>query len=144
MENKDKKTKVLLESSSQGFSISIHGKKGEDGNWLCAVENNEVILSDFPTSDFLEKIEQERRYDKTDFILSFADAFKRFDLSEWILCRPLKIEKEFAEFVLNEFEKRMDEYSEQFPAESPTEEFMRKTRRDEWRTKAAASLASKP
>ena len=84
------------------------------------------------------------RYDKTDFILSFADAFKRFDLSEWFLCRPLKIEKEFAEFVLNEFEKRMDEYSEQFPAESPTEEFMRKTRRDEWRTKAAASLASKP
>jgi hypothetical protein len=143
MENRDNQSKVLVESSSQSFSFSIHGKKGDDGNWLCSVVSNEIVLSDYPTNDFIETIEQERRFDKTEFELSFEDAFRRFDESEWFLCRPLKIDPEFAEFILSKFEQRMDEYAEQYPTGTPTEEFMRKNRIDEWRAKAASSLTSK-
>lgn len=143
MEDKTRQKTVLVQSNSHGFSASIRGMKGEDGNWLCAVEQNQIILTDYPTSDFIESIEQERIYDKTEYVLSFDEAFKRFDQTEWFLSRPLKIEKEFAEFILKEFEKRMDEYSEQYPAESPTEEFMRETRRKEWKKKVAATLSAK-
>jgi len=143
MENKMDETQILVESSSHGFSISIHGKKGADGDWLCAVEQNEMILSDYPTNDFIQTIEQERIYEKTEFILSFDDAFKKFDQEEWFLCRPQRIHKEFAEFFLEKFENRIEAYSEQETEEWAIEKFMLVTRIKEWRAKAAAAISKK-
>jgi len=144
MEPKNEQAINLLEASSQDFSISIRGKMGADGTWQCSVISNEVVLSDEPPVDFSVTMDMDRRFDQTEFMYSFADAFRHFDQSEWFLCRPLKIHKEFAAFVLEAFEERMGEYAEQNPGESPTVEFIRKSRIDEWRAKVAASLSSNP
>ncbi len=144
MEQKKGQAANLLEASSQDFSISIRGKMGADGTWQCAVISNEVILSDEPPIDFSVTMEVDRRFEQTEYVYSFTDAFRHFDQSEWFLCRPLKLHKDFAAFVLEAFEQRMEEYAEQNPGESPTVEFIRKSRIDEWRAKAAASLADGP
>lgn len=134
---------IILKVGGQGFDISIHGKKDPNGNWVCAVERNEIVLSDQPDSDFIKEIEQERHYNKTDFTYSFEEAFKKLDQSEWFLCHPGKMHPEFADFILDAFEKRMSDYELQFPAESPMEEFVCQSRKDEWKKKADLSKAPK-
>ncbi len=122
--------------SGHGIGILIHGIKGEDGHWRCAVERSEIVFVEQPDSDTIDSFEQERHYDKTQFEYSFDEAFRKFDLWEWFLYRPLKIQPEFAESILKKFEERIDEYEKQFPTESPFEKYVRESRKDEWEKKA--------
>jgi hypothetical protein len=136
MGNQQEKPEILLKASAQGYSITISGKKEEDGQWRCAVEQNEITLSEIPHSEYIDSLGEQRDYEKTDFKFSFEEALEYFDESEWFLCHPGKIHADFAEFVIKAFTKRMEEYDQQFPIDSPMERIIRKNKVKEWKEMA--------
>ncbi|MBU2510947.1 hypothetical protein KJ966_06400 [bacterium] len=136
MNNQKEKSEILLKTSAKGFSITIFGKKEEDGQWNCAIERNEITLSEIPISEHVHSLGEQRSYEKTDFKFSFEEAFQKVDLSEWFLCRPDKIHVEFSDFVIEAFNSRMEEYDLQFPSDSPMESFIRENRIKEWKAMA--------
>jgi len=78
----------LLKASAQGYSITVFGKKREDGQWTCVIERNEITLSEIPNSDDIDSLGEQSCYEKTNFKFSFEEAFQNFDQSEWFLCHP--------------------------------------------------------
>ncbi len=144
MNNQKEKSEILLKATGQGFSIAIHGKKDTDGSWKCSVERNEIVFADLQNSDHVNTLEEQRYHDVSDFKFSFEEAFRKFDQSEWYLCHPAKINPEFADFVIKAFDKRMEEYNQEFLADTPMERFIRKNKVKEWQTKANVPQPNEP
>ncbi len=136
MDNQKENSEILLKATGQGFSIAIHGIQQEDKSWKCSVEENEITYTELPTSEHTTSLGERRDYEKTDFKFTFEEAFKKFDLSEWFLCHPGKLHPDFAKVVIANLEKRMDEYDNEFPADTAMERFFRKNKIKEWQTMA--------
>lgn len=132
MNKQKQESEILLKANSQGFNIAIHGMRSAEGHWQCAVERNEIIFHNFPNDEHIDKLETERHYDMSNFNLTFDEAFKDFDTSEWFLCHPVKLHQDFAEKVLKRFHQQMETYEMEFPADSPMEKFIRKKKIEEW------------
>ncbi len=139
MNNQKENSEILLKATGQGFSIAIHGIQEEDGSWKCAVEENEIIITEVPISEHVTSLGERREYDKTEFKFSFEEAFKKFNQTEWFLCHPGKLHADFAEFVIEKHEERMEEYESEFPADTAMERFLRKNKIKEWKTKASSN-----
>ena len=141
MEHQKKDSEILLKATAQGFSVAIHGQKEEDGSWKCSLERNEITLTDLPTHEEAVDLGELRDYEKTEFELSFDEAFRKFDQSEWFLCHPGHIHADFAEFVMQKLDQKMEDYDNEFPADTAMESFFRKNKTKEWKAKADAALA---
>jgi len=133
MDNYKKNSEVLFKASGKGLSVIIHGRKKEDGSWECAVEKNDVQITQTPKGDLATSLGLDRDYEKTEFIYRFDEAFKRLEYYEWYLCHPGKVHADFTEFVTVEYDKRIKEYDNDFPSESPMESFIRDNKTKEWR-----------
>ena len=136
MDNQQNESKILVKATAQGFSIAIHGKQDENGTWKCSVEKNEITFTDIPADELATSLGEQRDYEKTRYDFSFEEAFEAFDQTEWFLCRPTTIHEDFADFVFAAFEKRMADYNDQYPVDSPMEEFIRSNKLKEWKAKA--------
>ena len=136
MENQQDKSEILVKATAQGFSVAIHGIRDGEGSWICSFEKSEITYTDIPINELATDLGELRDYEKTEFALSFEKAFAAFDQTEWYLCRPTKIHEDVADFVIEAFEKRMMEYNDRFPIDSPMEEFIRENKTKEWRAKA--------
>lgn len=143
MDNQKKNSEIVLKATSQGFSISIYRKRGDDGSWKYAVERNEIIFPEFPDSEETDRLEMRRDYEMTGFDFDFRKAFQIFDESEWFLCHPSSLHADYVEDVIDLFYRRMEEYQEQFPADSPMERFLRENKTREWKEKADDVRAQK-
>ncbi len=139
MNNQNESSVILVKATAQGFSIAIHGVKQSGGTWKCAVEKNEVTITDIPAYEDATSLGEQREYRKSEFELSFEEAYKEFDDSEWFLCHPGPLHGDVADFIMEKLEKRFAEYDEQYPADSPMEKFIRKNKLNEWRSKAEKS-----
>ena len=139
MTNHNDSSIILVKATAQGFSIAIHGIKQSGGLWKCAVEKNEITLTDIPAYEEATSLGEQRAYQKSEFELSFEEAFKEFDRSEWFLCHPGRLHGDVADFILKELEQRFAEYEEQYPADSAMEKFIRENKLKEWRSKAEKS-----
>lgn len=135
---------ILVKATGKGFSIAIYGRKANDGSWQCSLERNEVTITELPSDELATSLGEQRDYDKTGFEFSFEEVFKLFDESEWFLCRPTKLHPEFVDIVMQAFEKRWQEYDFQFPADSPLDQFIRKNKVEEWKTKARSARSVSP
>ena len=136
MEKQKGNAEILVKATAQGFSISIHGIRQPDGSWKCAVEKNEITFTDIPTHEEASSLGELRDYIKSEFELSFEDAFKEFNESEWFLCHPGRLHEDVVDIVMEALEKRFAEYEEQYPVDSPMEKFIRENKLKEWRSKA--------
>lgn len=139
MDNQKENTEILFKATGKGYSVSIHGRQKEDGSWECAIEENEVIVTEIPKEQHVNSLEEKREYEKTEFEYEFTEAFRKIEHSEWFLCHPGKIHPEFSDFVMNAFYSRMDEYNAEFPVESAMEEFLRNNKVKEWKEKIGSN-----
>lgn len=136
MTNQQEQPVELMRAGAQGFSIAVLGIKDENDNWRCALETNRIVFP-VPDSEHVQKNESEQRYDKTAFKFSLAEAFIQLDAREWYLCRPHSVHQDIAGFVWERFQHGMEAYNQQFPAESPMDQFIRENRVKEWRDKCS-------
>jgi len=141
MDNQEKESVVLFKATAQGYSIIIHGLREEGGLWKCSIEENEITYSDTPKSQHIASLGEKRNYKKTEFTYQFEEAFKKIAFSEWFLCHPEKLHADFAEFVMKEFYRQMDAHNNEFPVDTPMEEFLRSNKVKEWKAKVDASMS---
>lgn len=138
MDNQKENSEVLFKATGQGYSIFIHGRRDADGTWKCAIEENEITFTEIPKGEHVSSLGELRSHKKSEFTYLFEEALKKIDHSEWFLYHPEKLHADFAELVLSVFEKKIEAYNDEFPAETPMADFIRNNKIKEWRTKAGA------
>lgn len=129
----DDKSEILVKVTGKGFSMTIFGIRNDEDSWTCAVERNEIELTEIAADIYSSELGQQRTYEKSEFEYSFDEAFKQMNQTEWFLCHPAKLHPGVAETVIQAFEKRMEEYDQDYPAESPMERFIRDDKLKEWK-----------
>ncbi len=132
----DDKAEILVKVTGKGFSMTIFGIRNDEGSWTCAVEHNEIELTEIAADIHASELGQLRTYEKSEFKYSFEEAFRKMELTDWFLCHPARLYPEFADTVLEAFEKRMEEYELEYPADSPMERFIRDDKLKAWKKKA--------
>jgi hypothetical protein len=101
-------SEIILEVGAEGGSLTVLGEKVANGKWNFRLDRNELMLYESEEESGVRDL----YYERSEYMPSIQDAFKRLDKYPWFRLYPLIVHPEFSDIILSEVRKRGGEIEE--------------------------------